>query len=133
MYVCFAAQSSTMPRRTKTSRTLIPDSDDEGDNTRPSIRTQAKVDLLPEQHTYRDQDGRLRHEYALLEVPASPTKPTKPPLRLGPDTPPASFDAGLFDGADTFGPDPEDEAPVYDLLPKERRRARASVWQPHSC
>ncbi|KAJ6548378.1 hypothetical protein B0H19DRAFT_188597 [Mycena capillaripes] len=88
-------------------RTLVPDSDEEDDGER--------VQLMPEQHSYRDADGRAHRDYSLFEAPASPSK-AKPVRSLKADVPePETPSDGYADGLGA-PPQMNNEEPVYDLL-----------------
>ncbi|KAJ7701065.1 hypothetical protein B0H16DRAFT_1748807 [Mycena metata] len=101
------------PRR-RAERELIPNSDEDGSDTgRPSA-----VDRVAEQHIHRGPDGRKIREIAIVETAASPTKAKKRSAGLRPDTAPQE------PTADDFVPD--DDAPIYDMLPKEPRALRPS-------
>lgn len=110
-----------MPRR-KGGREQIPDSDGEGsDSGHPRA---ADVDLIPERHIHRGPDGLIRREFAVVETVASPTKPRRAFLGLRSDTAPLE---AFAPGADDVWAQEEEEAPVYDMLPKEPRALRPSV------
>ncbi|KAJ7217417.1 hypothetical protein B0H12DRAFT_1078830, partial [Mycena haematopus] len=111
-------------RRRQTDCLIIPVSDDEGGDVQASSRA-GDVDLLPERHIHRGIDGRMQHDYTLHELPASPTKPVRPSLR--PDVP-TDMDHADLDGADGIftSQEEQDEEVVYDFLPKEPRKLRAS-------
>ncbi|KAJ7775286.1 hypothetical protein B0H16DRAFT_1712863 [Mycena metata] len=103
-----------MAARRRAERELIPNSDEEGSDTgRPSA-----VDRVAEQHIHRGPDGRKIREFAIVETAASPTKAKKRSAGLRPDTAPQE------PTADDFVPD--DDAPIYDMLPKEPRALRPS-------
>ncbi|KAJ7018432.1 hypothetical protein C8F04DRAFT_1277733 [Mycena alexandri] len=106
-----------MGQRKRAERELIANSDEEGSDTgRPH-----GVDRVAEQHIHRGPDGRKHREFAIVETAASPTKAKKPSAGLRPDTVPLEPFAPTVDD---FVPD--DEAPIYDMLPKEPRALRPS-------
>ncbi|KAJ7030787.1 hypothetical protein C8F04DRAFT_1186443 [Mycena alexandri] len=103
--------------RKRAERELIANSDEEGSDTgRPHA-----VDRIVEQHIHRGPDGRKHREFAIIETVASPTKAKKPLAGLRPDIVPLEPFALTVDD---FVPD--DEAPIYDMLPKEPRALRPS-------
>ncbi|KAJ7222855.1 hypothetical protein B0H12DRAFT_1241055, partial [Mycena haematopus] len=123
-YTSTCSGARDLGRRRQTDCLIIPVSDDEGGDVQASSRA-GDVDLLPERHIHRGIDGRMQHDYTLHELPASPTKPVRPSLR--PDVP-TDMDHADLDGADGIftSQEEQDEEVVYDFLPKEPRKLRAS-------
>ncbi|KAJ7036439.1 hypothetical protein C8F04DRAFT_1258005 [Mycena alexandri] len=104
-----------MPRK-KGGREQIADSDAEASDT-------ADVDLIPEHHVHRGLDGRIRREFAVVETVASPTKARKAFVGLRSD---AAVPEAFAATAKEVWADEEEEAPIYDMLPKEPRALRPS-------
>ncbi|KAJ7018761.1 hypothetical protein C8F04DRAFT_1277227 [Mycena alexandri] len=104
-----------MPRK-KGGREQIAESDAEDGDT-------PDVDLIPERHVHRGPDGLMRRDFVVVETLASPTKPKKTFVGLRSDLAVPEEFAPMAEDAWGEG---EDEAPVYDLLPKEPRALRSS-------
>ncbi|KAJ6472963.1 hypothetical protein DFH09DRAFT_1343669 [Mycena vulgaris] len=122
------------PKSKKATRTLVPNTDSEGDD---DILPTPRRTYVTEQHIHRGPDGRVRRDFAMVSVAASPKKAT---TALKPDLPPIALLDGLgFDGwADGDQGVVDDDGPVYDMvgkirdpdergpIPKEARKTRAS-------
>ncbi|KAJ7715471.1 hypothetical protein B0H16DRAFT_1741912 [Mycena metata] len=112
-----------MPRPRGDERELVADSDSED-----VAGSAQEVDLVPEQHIHRGQDGRLHHDHSVVEAPASPSKSARKAVAsLKADSevmPMDDFNVGLPDAL------AQDDDVVYDLLPKEPWEQRPSDRPP---
>ncbi|KAJ6530884.1 hypothetical protein DFH09DRAFT_1250330 [Mycena vulgaris] len=110
-----------MPPKKNTSiaHVLVPDTDSEGEDN--DALPVGRVTYVVEQHIHRGADGRLHHDFAMLPVPASPTKRGTAAPTVKPDLPSTVlFDDHGFDGWADGDQGAEEEVPIYEMVGKTR-------------
>ncbi|KAK6985134.1 hypothetical protein R3P38DRAFT_2805865 [Favolaschia claudopus] len=107
-------------RRRRVETTILEDDDHDDDIPPPPDN-----DLIPEHHIHRGVNGDIRHHTTLYELPPSPTKLRRAPVRLVPPAPTLASEDLV--GMDTSWDTPtQEEEVVYDLVAKVPRKLRPS-------